>query len=255
MNQGATFKLITVQFAFWMTVGIGLAILALADLRIRRDADSLLLTLWMAGTFVFAGYVNWITNARALLPMAVPAGILIARQLERRYPAPARLMRLTAVPVALAAVLSFCVTWADAHLANAARLGAEASIAKYSPRDRTVWFRGHWGFQWYMEHLGGKAQDLRQSTSFAPRDVIVLPTINTDRGEIEPPDWARIQDVLRVPSSNWISTMGYGGGFYGDAFGPMPFAFGPVPPEEIAIIGVKQELLPPELRDGASPAR
>lgn len=245
MDDGASYTLITAQFAFWMAAGLSLCALTVLDLRQRRDADSLLLALWVGGTLLFAGYVNWITNSRALLPIIVPAGILVARRLESRCPRPARLLPWTAAPLALAAALSFCVAWADARVSDAARLGAEATIAKYSPRERAVWFRGHWGFQYYMEQLGGKAQDLKRPEPFGPHDVLVIPTINADRGDIRPPEWARIQEVVSLPSSRWITTMGYGAGFYADYFGPIPYTFVRVPLEEFAVIGVKQELFPP----------
>jgi hypothetical protein len=73
--------------------------------------------------------------------------------------------------------------------------------------------------------------------------VLVMPTINTDRGDIEPPPWAHIREVVAVPSSGWLTTMGRGAGFYSDLFGPMPFTFVRVPPEEFAIIAVRPELL------------
>jgi len=45
--------LIIVQFSIFLVAGIGILILALIDVREHRDAASLLILLWIAGTFVF----------------------------------------------------------------------------------------------------------------------------------------------------------------------------------------------------------
>jgi 4-amino-4-deoxy-L-arabinose transferase-like glycosyltransferase len=70
------------QMALAVLGGLGVLGLAVADLKARRDPQSLLLALWVAGTFVFAVWINWVINARTLLPLAPAVGILLARRME-----------------------------------------------------------------------------------------------------------------------------------------------------------------------------
>ena len=56
--------------------------LAAADAWKRKDADSLLLMLWVFGTFIFTGFVNWAINARSVLPLIPAVGILLARRVD-----------------------------------------------------------------------------------------------------------------------------------------------------------------------------
>jgi 4-amino-4-deoxy-L-arabinose transferase-like glycosyltransferase len=70
------------QLALFASCGLILFALAAVDLWQRRDAHSVLLCLWLGGTFFFAGFVNWTINGRSILPMAPAAGILIARRID-----------------------------------------------------------------------------------------------------------------------------------------------------------------------------
>ena len=54
------------EMALFIAGGIGALALAFADWRRSRDANSVLLLLWVLGTWVFASFVNWIVNARSV---------------------------------------------------------------------------------------------------------------------------------------------------------------------------------------------
>ena len=76
--------LAAVQAAALIVTGVSVLAAAAVDLYRRRDAGSVLLAAWVAGTFVFATYLNWSVTARTLLPMAPAVAILIVRRLEDR---------------------------------------------------------------------------------------------------------------------------------------------------------------------------
>lgn len=226
------------QIGLWTVGGASVVVLAAMDLRRHRDADSLLLFLWTLGTFAFAGFVNWTTNARSILPMVAPVGILVARRLElmasERGSAASRGGAALA-PLTAAAIVSLVVMWADYSLAGAQRAGAAIARAQYWLTDGTVWFQGHWGFQYYMERLGAKPITAPQ-TAFAFGDLIVAPT--TSSGLVAmPPDLTIPKATIDLPASRWVSTMNghIGAGFYADDFGPLPFAVGFVPDEQLVI--------------------
>ena len=171
---------------------------------------------WISG---FAGFVNWTTNGRSILPMVVPVGILLARRLEAmhgRRVAPL----MVAWPLGAAVILAVAVTWADSAFAETARTGAQEVIHKYTPApNRPVWFQGHWGFQYYMEQLGAKPVNV-QNSGLVPGDLVVVPTTNTNIYPM-PREWVTVRGVIDVPGSRWLATMNsqIGAGFYADVFG------------------------------------
>src|SRR5262249_47488821 len=201
-----THLLFAIQLSLWGTVGVSLIILAVLDLVHQPDTESLFLFMWIIGTFLFAGFINWTTNGRSVLPMIVPAGIIIVRRLEQQ--AEQRGNKTSSAPFApllIAAVLAFAVAWADTAFAETARTGAMNAHESYGTR-KTVWFLGHWGFQYYMQELGGKPVDVNE---FRPTigDVVVVPETNTNLFAM-PAGWP-VRRIFEIPTTTWISTMNY----------------------------------------------
>jgi len=230
--------LLGIQLALWGTAGISLIALAALDLYRQRDSESLFLFTWIIGTFLFAGFINWTMNGRSNLPMTIPAGIVIARRLElRASPTADKMLPATVVPLLAGLALSFAVAWADTTFADTARKGA-IGIHEYYSAGRTVWFQGHWGFQYYMEQMGGKPADIKEPVATIG-DVMAVPTTNTNVFAL-PSDWPA-RKVFDVPSTGWITTMNYqlGAGFYADVLGPLPFVIGPVMPERFTVFEIK----------------
>src|SRR5262249_7257287 len=151
------------QLSFWALGGISLLTVAGLDLFRRRDADSLLLFCWVVGTMLFAGFVNWVTHARSVLPLALPAAILLRPRLESIGAALGRVTFRTAVPLVAAGALSLALMWTDSAFAYAGRTGAEQVFTRHNEPGHPMWFQGHWGFQYYMEQLGARAVDLDRS--------------------------------------------------------------------------------------------
>lgn len=223
----------------------GVAVLALAasDLARRRDADSLLLALWVAGTFVFAGFVNWTNNGRSVLPMAPAVAILIVRRLADAAPTAGRTRRLAAY--APAAAVALVVTWADVAWSDSVRDAARELCARFVRPDRSLWFVGHWGFQHYMQEYGAQPVDSRRG-GLRSGDLLVRPTKNYALGEANfellEPVARRVDDV-----PDWVHTMSFsaragmstGAAFYASVFGPLPWAFGRPAPDEYFVFRLK----------------
>ncbi len=205
-------------------LGLNVLVLAAAVLREWRDPATVLLCCWLLGVFVFAAFLNWTPNGRALLPAAVPASILIMRRLGHPSGVRAPALRLLA-----ASVLAFWVTVADHALAGAQRDAVDEIALQFGDREERVWFQGSWGFQWYMEHAGFTKID-HAATTLSAGDLVVIP-YNNPRWMNFPPELAEKLTVLRAPVAAWASTKSapLGAGFY--ARGPLPFVFGPSDPE------------------------
>jgi 4-amino-4-deoxy-L-arabinose transferase-like glycosyltransferase len=234
--KGSSALLVGTQVVFWAVGGVSILALASADAWQRRDARSCLLALWVLGTFLFAVCFNWIVNARSLLPLAPAVGILIARRLETRALAGNRI-RAGDVQICFAAgaVLALLVTRADDRLATTVRQSAEQTFARCGQGGETVWFEGHWGFQYYMEKLGAKVVAAKRSTP-QPGDFLAIPLNNSN---MTPPDsrQAHPWKAFLFQGPRWLTTSSkeVGAGFYASLWGPLPFALGSVPPETVLV--------------------
>lgn len=235
-----------VQLVVFAVAGSGVAALAAADVWPRRDADAILLFLWVGGTLLFAVLFNWTVNARSILPAAPAVGILIARRLERRAGTLPGRRVIRAAPLAGAALLALAVAWADWRLADAGRTAA-ASLAPAGGTRGTLWFEGHWGFQLSMSARGAQALDWRRST-LSPGDRVAIPLNNVNVVAL-PADAVVHRTSVELPVLPFLSTLSpsLGAGFYLDAWGPLPFAFGRVPPERYVLFEIAREIRPGEL--------
>ena len=243
------------QLALWIVVGIAIVALALHDLVRYRNAAAALLFLWFIGTFLFSAYLNWTVNVRTLIPMAPALGILAARRLELRFPAERlKQFRFHAVPLALAALLTALVLYADYRLAGAGRIAAATFARDAAEYGRPYYYKGHWGFQYYMNAAGMPAFS-PQSAEYTPGDRIVVPLNNTVSGQFHPAVARAYRNLrLEVPTLAWLTTMHRrtGAGFYMHDWGILPFAFGPVPAEEYAVFELGN-YLPPDAPVPAGP--
>jgi len=241
-TEGIRWSLL-IQLSLMAASGASIIALAWIDFWKSRDADSLLLGLWVIGIFIFAGIVNWTINVRGMLLLVPPAAILLMRQIARRGNGHKTVIWRIAWPLVPAAIIAVSVTWADYTWARTARSAAAAIHKGLSQSGFTsaVWFQGHWGFQYYMEEGGCVAFDF-EKTLARPGDMIVVPLNNTN---IKPlAQEALIKKYLiQLFPFRWAATMSNssGAGFYADVWGPLPFIIGRPEPEKYYIFVVKQE--------------
>ena len=197
--------LVGIQLTLFIAAGFSLSALAAADTWKRKDADSLLLTLWVFGTFIFTGFLNWAINARSVLPLIPAAGILLARRVDALQPSSTRWRpAMLAVPLAVAGAVSLWLTWADTELANSARTAAARIEQKARNQPGTVWFLGHWGFQYYMESFGARPVVV-DDPPHRPGDFLATAG---DRLLFEArPKFVASRDVIEIPMRLGITTI------------------------------------------------
>jgi len=219
--------------------GLHLLLLAAAEIWQRRDIISATLVLWLGGGLFFAIGLNWTISGRSYLPLVPAAAILVVRRLGAR-----RGNFVAGVgwvwPLVPAAAITLSLAIADYQLANSARTAAERIAAKDKPAGGQLWFEGHWGFQYYMEKLGGQPLDVERSL-LQPGDIVVVPKIG-DYTTLPPDSVGWIERYTGVPSS-WMNVMGGAGssgaaGFYSAIFGPVPFAIGTLPRQDYLVVEV-----------------
>ena len=217
--------LFIIQFSILCCAGVCIIFIAIADIWRRRDADSLLLFLWLMGTFIFAIFLNWSINGRSILPAVPASGILLIRHLSRRkVDGHNKSYWHLLLPLVPALVIALLVTWADYRLANASRSAAIKIYNTFSSAPGTLWFQGHWGFQYYMETLGAKALDFERP-AISAGDIIIIPLNNTNIRPMSK-EWFVLIQEFQLSTDTVMATMNSaaGAGFYSDLWGPLPFA-------------------------------
>jgi hypothetical protein len=235
---------VAAQAAIFAVIGVGVIVLAVEYDPRARSAESHLLLLWVAGTLVFAGWVNWSTNARAVLPLAPVVAILLARRLAPRD-APARLDGVAQWwPHVAAGALALALGLADQQLARNTRDAAVQLASELKGRTPRLWFQGHWGFQYYAEQLGLVPLDYERST-LRPGELMVVPATNSKAVPL-PGEAIEIIDKRSWPPFSGLTTWDrwLGAGFYSDRWGPLPYAFGVTTPEYYAIVRVTHRIDP-----------
>lgn len=215
---------------FFLVGLVGLMVLSAAFLewKRRRDFDTWLLGLWLAGTLVFAGLINWSVNARVVLPALFPATVLFVRWLAS-LPASdvwLRLLRLAVVPAAAVALL---VGLGDLEFARAGKTFAQTHARRLLAEGETVYFKGHWGFQYYMEEEGAEPADLEGDVLRGA--LIVYPLYNA-KNEVDTRKWKNV-DFQAYPNPYRVHTtsLDLSAAFYSTAFGFLPFGFGTQHPD------------------------
>jgi 4-amino-4-deoxy-L-arabinose transferase-like glycosyltransferase len=212
-------------FSLFIYAGVAFIAVIIAGFMNDRNAVSLLLFLWAFGTLVFAGFINWSNNGRSLLPLAPVFGIVLIRHLDRRRVTSA-VDKSWRLPILLmvALLIGHQVALADYRSADTMRTAAMKIMSDYKGKAGTVWFLGHWGFQYYMESLGGQAVDVRRP-SILKDDIVAEPSNYTH--PLLLPRETKIADI-RLSTGSYITTMSplKGAGFYSDIIGPLPYAIG-----------------------------
>jgi 4-amino-4-deoxy-L-arabinose transferase-like glycosyltransferase len=221
--------------AVFVAAGMAAIYLTLRHLWQRwRDPGAWLLACWVFGALVFLAAINWTVAARNVLPAVPPLALLAAM-----LPGPGRKKRarqtsadveqpLNRAVLAGAAVaglaLALVAAWADFSWANTVRQRATELTAGLKQDGRTIYFMGHWGFQYYMEEHGAVALD--SNARMSNHDVLVCPQNNTNV------DWRVVRPLSQVKElqepSSWMARLGdprAGAGFYTIIFGPLPITF------------------------------
>lgn len=252
---GADFFSLGGGLRIWVAVQAGILIAAgtqafvLAGKEARRlDSDVLLLILWLGGQFVFAAFLNWTVNARTMLPLIPPACILLARAVERAekplfvWGGGARGRVL--VPLVISGIVSLAVAWSDYRWANSGREAVvllDQAVEQAGRPPESVYFAGHWGFQYYMQRRGFRPLD-HHASDLLRGDLLVLPEKLLQRPvalEHFKEAWA-----FAIPSLPWLSVHRDKelAGFYSIVFGPLPFVCVPTSSNEFSVFLAQRDL-------------
>jgi hypothetical protein len=226
------------QFAIWIVAGAAAITLTIIDWWRERDANAVLLALWFLGTFIFAAFINWGATGRTFLPAAPAIAILMVRRLERS----ARLAPKNGhepgapwltISWSLAAGLAIAIALLDYGMGRSELRAATVIMRNFQAAGRTIYFEGHWGFQYYMQLLGGQPLDYVASKP-QRGDLIVIPGNNTNTYPLRGRPHYDYRAEVNTPSWGAVESLEMGAGYYvfmDQGGGPLPFVFGAAPKE------------------------
>jgi len=137
------------------------------------------------------------------------------------------------------AFVSLLITIGDYKLANTARIAASQFHERFRDESGTVWFEGHWGFQYYIQQWKAKPLDLEQH-ALDQGDVLIVPTNNTNVSRKPAAPTIASFEQLNY-AQFWATTMNreIGAGFYSSKWGPLPWSVGSIPPERYLVVRIK----------------
>jgi 4-amino-4-deoxy-L-arabinose transferase-like glycosyltransferase len=240
IDFSARYASIAIQLAVCIFAGIALLALTFVDAGEGWGAERVMLTLWITGTFAFATFLNWVTNARSILPLIPAAGICLACRFERLTQPRAKLLRVKlAAGLGLAAILTFWICAADAELADSARRASNIVRARSGNQTTaSVWFTGHSGFQYYMQEWGAKPLDF-VSPQVRLGDDVVMASGGARFFDLRK-DLVASREKIELPMRLGLSTSlsQWGADFYAGG-GPLPFFIGPAPPQVYEILRLR----------------
>lgn len=186
----------------------------------RRDRVQVALGAWLLLGLPVIVYVQM--TPKYLVPSAPAAALLLARLLAA--PAPSRVVRplITAVGTC-GLVLGLLIAHADAAFAALGRHAAAQFIAPAVAQGRTVWFVGHWGYQWYALHAGGRP--LTRTPPVPAAGDLVVASARTHGAEMIELVKHRRAVATIVHDAPGGRIMGSGAGFFSNHWGDLPWTW------------------------------
>jgi 4-amino-4-deoxy-L-arabinose transferase-like glycosyltransferase len=217
---GAQALLSSAHLAFFWLSG-ATALLSVAKRTRLDDPARALLPVWFFGICAFAIFFNWDVNGRSFLLAAPPLALLAAldaggQALSRRV-----------LGLLLAGLcLSFALAWADRQWADSLRAEARTLAEEYGANEPKPRFKGHWGFQYYLEKAGLSAYDMRKD-QLQPGELLLV-AFNTSHSLRPSLDNFELVREDKITPTSWVTITHAkaGAGFHSAIFGVLPYLFG-----------------------------
>jgi hypothetical protein len=207
-----------------------------ADDRARRTDEAFLL-LMIIVPLLSQVFLNLFASVRSLLLVLPFIVLVLVRNVERRErPTTVRGALWAGVALTLASGLTVAV--ADYRFAEASR-DVALRAAAHRGHGQRAWFKGEWGFRYYIERRGFTA--LTATDKVAEGDLVAIPDVSCP-GDPDPAllsHLALTDTVVSAPEFP-VKVMSFDAhsGFYSDGWGPLPYSISSGPLERARLYRV-----------------
>ncbi len=176
----------------------------------KRSHAAVVLAAWLVGGAAFIILFAPFLAVRHVLPTVAVALLLVGRQRSAVSASGERVggrVVVLAVTVGLGMALALS-DWllADVYRRAPERLRAELLNSRHGGRPApTIWYVGHWGWQWYADHAGFQQYDPGRS-ALSEGDFLIVPEM-VPRQDVTQADWQRCVriDSVVTPSGPWTT--------------------------------------------------
>lgn len=194
-------------FALGVSAALTLGLLSVRSIREKGlNPDTAFVLVWLLVEILGMLAMTPFPAARRLVGVYLAAAVLVANSAGNLRVSPERWA------VAIAAVFGMFVSGVDIWDAYPEKSLADraAAIAMPSP-EHTVWFSGHWGFQYYAERNGMRPL-ITHRTELRAGDWLVLPDLPRDDGFYRPnPDDPNLPKpsmrLLKIATISWDDSL------------------------------------------------
>ena len=233
---------------FQRGTGIVFSYLALISLRelftAQKEKGWTLWTSWFFAASLLQLALYWSIAARIFIFILPPLIFGIAEKTELEFEAKT-LRLIMAASFLLTLSLSLTLRQVDFAYANSQKKFAQWVNIHDTSKGETVWFTGHWGFQYYMEKSGAREENWPPNNIKAG-DIFITPEVNTNlifpfalAGQMKQFNEITIQDPipLRLMGSSNIPNQA---GFYSSVFGFLPYALSSSPLDRFLLFKIQK---------------
>jgi hypothetical protein len=206
--------------------GMGAAILwdIARDAVRRKDGVLATLSAWL---LVPAAVLPYLHLPSKYLLAAAPAGAIVVARALGHAPR-VRALAILGTTLSAGVALSLMILGADAHFAGMGRRAAVELVAPQVAAGKTVWFNGHWGFQWYAERAGAKA--LTRTPPHPNWGDLVVSSLHAENELMGAmPRRRRIGLLDDTQGGGRLMDRAVGAGFFSNGVGYLPWAWGTTP--------------------------
>jgi 4-amino-4-deoxy-L-arabinose transferase-like glycosyltransferase len=163
------------QFQLWLFLGLVLIVgAARAVVEERFSIVTIFLGTWFSAHLLFSVFFVPFQAVRHLLVALVPLLILLFRWFERSPQHWRTVRTLAAGLLCLQGVVALAVNVSDYQYADSYRRFARRAVEMFQGQPKTVWFVGHWGWQFYAGRAGFRMMN-RDGPYPTTGDVLIWP--------------------------------------------------------------------------------
>ena len=223
--------------AVLLFVGGGLLLVSMREAYGQRNADAILLALWILGTFLFTAAINHYVSVRTLLPMVPALGIVLARGLPgtQRYP----------WRTAIAGALCLWIVAGDYEIARHGKQAADEAVAMARDEGTPLYHVAFWGFEYYVMEAGSSPLSFESVENYDETPAPEMPegallVVHSHGAEAwkNPPRGFETVATLSYPIRSRAITFHAASdvGFYSHRIGFLPFRVGSRGPENFLVL-------------------